>query len=183
MTFPDYEPAQHFRDFHAVITVTLGELIEGGWVDWNEESWHWDYYNEEQYKRVCEKFNNRYWDREIGIIPPLSWKRELLRKLNEIMPKYKIAYKMLDDGVDIMQIGDEYHKARTVYSDFPATQLKTENQDYASNATDNEHETVTQGDWFEKIQQLNDYNDIDVMILNDLDSMFSSFYSVNLNMI
>ena len=182
MTFPDYQPSDGTRDFHAGITVTLGELIEGGWVDWTEASWHWNAYNDVQYKRVCEKINNHFWDREIGVLPPLNWKRELLRKLNEIMPKYNVLYKALDSGVDLLQTSDQYVKNRTVFSDFPATQLKTENQDYASNATDHEAETVTTGDFLEKVEQLKTYNDIDLMIINDIDCMFSSLFSVSLNM-
>lgn len=183
MTLPDYTPFDTKRDFHAVVTVTLGELIEGGWVDWTEESWHWNAYDDEQYTRLCRKINEHYWDREIGILPPLSWKREMLRKLNEIMPKYSAIYKALDNGVDLFQTGDQYAKNRTVFSDFPATQLKTENQDYASNATDYEAETISTGDYLEKIEQLKEYNDVDLMIINDLDVMFTSLFTVNLNTI
>lgn len=178
---PQYETSEPRRDFHAVMTVTLGELIEGGWVDWSEESWHWDSYDDAQHQRVCTKINNRFWDREIGVLPPLSWKRELLRKLNEVMPKYKPLYKRLDDGVNILQVSDTYAKNRNVFSSFPATQLKTETQDYATSATDNESENVVEGDWFERMSHIKDYNDIDVMILDDIDSMFSSFFSVNLD--
>ena len=69
---PPYDMSDAPRDFHAVVTVTLGELITDKWVDWTDPSWHWDAYNDEQYTRVCDKFNAHYWDREIGVLPPGS---------------------------------------------------------------------------------------------------------------
>ena len=178
---PPYDMSDAPRDFHAVVTVTLGELITDKWVDWTDPSWHWDSYNDEQYTRVCEKFNNHFWDREIGVLPPGSWKREVLRKFNEIMPKYKLVYQALENGVDILQDSDTYGKNRNVFSDFPATQIAPQNQDYASNATDNQFETIVQGNFLKKMEKIKDYNDIDLMIINDMDSLFSCFYSVSLN--
>lgn len=178
---PPYDMSDAPRDFHAVVTVTLGELITDKWVAWTDPSWHWDSYNDEQYTRVCEKFNNHFWDREIGVLPPGSWKREVLRKFNEIMPKYKLVYQALENGVDILQDSDTYGKNRNVFSDFPATQIAPQNQDYASNATDNQFETIVQGNFLEKMEKIKDYNDIDLMIINDMDSLFSCFYSVSLN--
>lgn len=178
---PPYDMSDAPRDFHAVVTVTLGELITDKWVDWTEPSWHWDAYSDEQYTRVCDKFNAHYWDREIGVLPPASWKREMLRKFNEIMPKYKLVYQALETGVSVLQVSDTYGKNRNVFSDFPATQIAPQNQDYASNATDNQYETFVQGDFLAKMEKIKDYNDVDLMIINDMDSLFSCFYSVNLN--
>lgn len=180
MPIQPYETGKPPRDFHAVITVTLGELIEGKWVDWTDESWHWDAYNEEQYIRVCAKFDNHFWDREIGVLPPGSWKREVLRKFNEIMPKYKLAYQALENA-NIMQVSDTYGKNRNIFSDFPATQIAPQNQDYATNATDNQFETIVNGDFLEKMKQIRDYDDIDLMIINEMESMFSCFYSVDMS--
>ncbi|MDE5995190.1 MAG: hypothetical protein K2G60_06725 [Oscillospiraceae bacterium] len=169
-------------DFHDVVTVTLGELIEGGMVDWDSPDWTFDSYNEEQRQRLCEKIENRYYFREIGILPPGRWKREFLRKLNEIMPKYKLLYAELEKGVNILQDRDEYGKARNVFSDFPATQLGGENQDYATNGTDAEFENVRDGNYLDRAEQLNKrYNDVDVMILNEMESMFSSLMTVSMN--
>lgn len=176
-----YEPSDSTPDFHAVNTVTLGELIEGKWIDWTDATWHWDSYNDGQYDRVCTKINNHYWDREIGILPPLSWKRELLRKLNEIMPKYKPMYKALDNGANILQTSNNYGRNRNVFSDFPATQLSTANQDYAANATDMNYENIYEGDWMQKASQILAYNDIDMLIIKEIESMFSCFYTASIN--
>ena len=97
------------------------------------------------------------------------------------MPKYKLVYQALENGVDILQDSDTYGKNRNVFSDFPATQIAPQNQDYASNATDNQFETIVQGNFLEKMEKIKDYNDIDLMIINDMDSLFSCFYSVSLN--
>lgn len=170
------------REFHSAISIQLGELIEWGWVKWDDPTWHWDAYNDEQYERLCKKIEDRYWFREIGILPPGQWKREYLRKLNEIMPKYKILYKMIDDnGINIMQDGDEYHKERDVFSEFPQTRLAGD-QDYASNGTDKEYEHLREGSTLDKLEQFaRRYRDVDVMILDDLEVLFSSLSTVSLN--
>lgn len=176
-----FEPCEPLPDWHAVGTIQLGELIECGIVDFSDPSWHWDYYSEEQYERVCEKITNRYFMREIGVIPPGLWKREFLRKMNEVMPKYKPLYKALEDGTSILQTGDQYGKSRDIFSEFPATMLG-DNQDYASNGRDREYENITQGDWVDKATQIAErYNDIDVMILNDIEPLFSCLLTVNMN--
>lgn len=168
-------------EFRSVVTISLGELYESGWYDPSDESWKWDYYSEEQYTRVCDKIVNRYYYREIGIIPPGSWKLAYLRVLNEIMPKYKRLYSLLDTDPDIMQVTDEYEKSRNIFSDFPATQLSG-NADYTSTGTDIERERVTQGDF---AQRYDDYartfRDVDVLVLDDIDFLFTSLLTVNTN--
>lgn len=187
------EPLKRFEDFedyivpdyHAVFSVQLCELINGGWIDFSDESWDFDSYKKfpedrEQRDRFWKKFERRFYFREIGITPPGQWKWEVLRKLDEIMPKYKPAYKLLDDGQNILQHYGEYGKSRVIYSEFPQTMLG-ENEDYASNGTDREHEEIYLGDWIDQIDKLKSYNDIDVMLLNELESMFSQMYTVNIN--
>lgn len=177
-------------DFHAIETIQLGELIESGLFEWDtDENLIWDYYTAEQYDRVMRKFVNRYFYREIGALPYKKWRLFYVRKMNEIMPKYKILYAALDNGTDPLQDsrvkGDKWGKSRNVFSDFPATQLG-DNQDYADNSTDRQYEdmedTVTQGSYLDKALQLQElYNDIDVMILDDCNVLFSSLYSMNMN--
>ena len=174
------EEFQWKRDFHAVVTIKLGELIEAKFYDPNDPTWVWDYYNEEQYQRLCNKFIARYWDREIGILPPGEWKRSYIRKLNEIMPKYKKLYEIAD-GMDTMQIEREYGKDRKIISEFPQTLLGN-NEDYASHGADDEYEKVKEGDPVERIIDMAErYRDIDVMILDDLEMLFSCFISVSIN--
>lgn len=177
-------------DFHAIETIQLGELVNDGLFEWEtDDSLIWDYYSEEQYKRVMGKFVNRYFYREIGVVPYKKWRLFYVRKMNEIMPKYKILYAALDSGTDPLQDsrvkGDKWGKSRNVFSDFPATQLG-DNQDYADNSTDRQYEdmedTVTQGSYLDKALQLQElYNDIDVMILDDCNVLFSSLYSMSMN--
>jgi len=168
-------------EFHSAVTISLGELYETGFYDPAEDSWKWDYYSEEQYTRVCNKIVNRYYYREIGIIPPGAWKVAYLRVLNEIMPKYKRLYALLDTDPDIMQVTDEYEKSRNIFSDFPATQLSG-NADYTSTGTDIERERVTQGDFAQRYDDYaNTFRDVDVLILDDIDFLFTSLITVNTN--
>lgn len=174
-----YEPIE-FDEYHSVFSIQLCELINDGWIDFSDSSWDFDSYNEEQRNRFWKKFERRYYWREIGIMPPKQWKWEVLRKLDEIMPKYKPIYKMLDDGQNILQHYGEYGKSRNIFSEFPQTQLGN-NEDYASNGTDREHEEIYLGDWMEQLEKLKTYNDVDVMILNELETFFSCMFTVNIN--
>lgn len=168
-------------EFHSVVTIELGELIKDGVIDFSKDDWKWDYYNEEQYNRVCKKIQERFWHREISLIPPGFWKREYLRKMNEIMPKYKLLYKRLDDGLNLLQNKSDYGKSRNIHSDFPQTQL-SENSDYASDGHDKEYDHIEEGNVIEKFNDVaKNYNDIDVLILNEIEDLFSCLMTVNMN--
>lgn len=168
-------------DWHSVTTIQFGELYADGWIDFNDESWTFPSYSPEQHNRLCNKIIDRYFYREIGILPPGRWKLAFLRKLNEIMPKYIVLYKLLDNGASPLQTSDTYHKRRHVYSDYPATRLGG-NQDYATTGDDEEYETIVNGDWIEKVSQIaNDYKDVDVMILDELDICFCSILTQNVD--
>lgn len=176
----DYDMRNSNNPYYPSVTITYGELKEAGFINWNDPAWHWDAYDDDQYKRVCKKMDDHFKWREIGVLPPARWHDEFIRKMNEIMPKYKLLYKILADSPDPMQVLSEYHKARHVYSDFPVTQLRAETQDYASNADDNEEERDVQGDFMEKVQALQAYDDVDLQIINDMSSMFTFFNSTTI---
>lgn len=184
-TIPTYEPHETVDDYHAVVTITLGELLTSGGVDWTQSQWSWrdDAYNDAQYERCCKKIENRYYDRELGVMPPGRWRRHFLRLISEIMPILKPLYELTDGNPGIfMSDTDTWHKMRTVFSDFPATQLQ-ESQDYASNATDTQYETITNGDFMSKIRSIRqgDYVDVDVLLLEHLNTCFSPLWTVNIN--
>ncbi len=183
--FPHYTPNDTHDEYHQVVTITLGELLVPGGIDWHTPEWAWreSAYNDTQYTRCCRKIENRYYDREIGVLPPSRWKRHFLRLIDEIMPVLKPLYSAVDGNSGVMLSDmDTWHKMRTVFSDFPATQL-TENQDYASNATDNQYETITNGNFMDKIAHIKrgDYVDIDVLLLDHLEKCFSPLWTVSLN--
>lgn len=185
---PDYEPNDmSWHEWHGVVTIPLGELIDSGWVKWFDDDgtinddWKWDYYDEVQYKRLCKKINERFFWDEIALLPPVRWKQQLIRKLNEVMPKYKPLYEMIAKGYDPLQSSNEYGKSRNIYSEFPETLLNG-NSDYVSNGTDREYEIIKQGDLVEKMMEYaKNYNDVDVMVLNELESLFSALYTVSAN--
>lgn len=183
--FPHYAPNDTHDEYHQVMSITLGELLVPGGIDWDSNEWSWreSAYNDTQYTRCCRKIENRYYDREIGVLPASRWKRHFLRLTDEIMPVLKPLYAAVDGNPSVMLSDmDTWHKMRTVFSDFPATQL-SENQDYASNATDNQYETITNGNFMDKITHIKqgDYVDIDVLLLDHLEECFSPLWTVNLN--
>lgn len=168
-------------EFHSVVTIQLGELIKAGVVDFSDDSWKWDAYSDEQYERLCKKIENRFYYREISIIPVGHWKREYLRKMNEIMPKYKLLYAKLDAGINILQDSNKYGKSRQIFSDFPETMLG-DNSDYASNGNDREYEDIQDGATLDKIADFVErYNDVDVSILNEIETLFSCLLTVSMN--
>lgn len=180
-----FVPGETVPDYHAVTTITLGELLVPGGIDWTSPQWSWrdDAYDDTQYSRCCAKIENRYYDRELGVMPPGRWRRHLLRLIAEIMPVLKPLYELANGNPGIfMSDADTWHKTRTVFSDFPATQLAG-GQDYASNATDMEYETVTNGNYMDKVKAIRqgDYVDIDVLLLEHLDACFSPLWTVSVN--
>lgn len=167
-------PPVHGFDYYDNMTITLGEWYEMGFYRPDEDDWKWDYYNEEQYKRVCVKFLNRYWYREVAVLPSFRWKKFYLEKFNELMPKYKILYKLMDEDWSLLQNEDEFYKSRDIFSDFPATMLG-DNQDYASTGTDREYERVKNGSPLDKYLQFADrFQDVDVLLLDDVEILFGS---------
>lgn len=180
----DYEPIEYapdFDEFHSITTISLGELIRDGVCVWGEPLWLWDYYDIKQYYRVSEKIEQHYWNRDIGFATPNDFRREFIRHMNENMPKWKMAYKAVDDKINLMHDSNTYGKNRSVASDFPATQLNAELSDYASNANDYQFESVHDGDYFDRIVKLKQYNDIDTEIVNSCEKLFSCLFTVNLN--
>lgn len=180
-----FVPGETAPDYHAVTTITLGELLAPGGIDWTTPQWSWrdDAYDDTQYSRCCAKIENRYYDRELGVMPPGRWRRHFLRLISEIMPILKPLYELTDGNPGIfMSDTDTWHKMRTVFSDFPATQLQA-GQDYASNATDTQYETITNGDFMSKVRSIRqgDYVDIDVLLLEHLNTCFSPLWTVNIN--
>lgn len=152
------------------MTVTLGEWHELGFYrPLEDDSWRFDAYSDEQYTRLCGKFLDRFYDREVSNTVPSRWKRAYLRKLNEIMPKYKLLYERVDEGLNPLQESRDREKSRDIFSDFPETMLSG-NSDYASTGNDRESDRLTEGNPVDMlIRYAKMYNDVDVMILDELE--------------
>lgn len=152
------------------MTITLGEWHElGFYKPLDDESWRFDAYDDAQYERLCAKFLNRFYDREVSITVPNRWKRAYLRKLNEIMPKYKLLYARVEQGLNPLQESRDREKSRDIFSDFPETMLSG-NSDYASTGNDREADTMHEGSSTDKaVQFAREYDDVDVMILDELE--------------
>lgn len=168
-------------DFHAVVSIQLCELIDAGFCDDKLTGWEWDKYSDKQDLQLRKKLVNHYFFREIALTPPGIWKHEFIRKMNEIMPKYIRLYKLLDESPELFGADSVYYKSRDIYSDFPQTQLSSENADYATNGRDKEFQRINQVDIIDVTKRINDYNDIDLLIINDMGSLFSCLFSVNTN--
>lgn len=167
-------------DFHSVVSISLGELLREGVITWTMPEMAWRYYDDEQFSRVTEAIENRYFDREIGVLPVRAWMRRFVGRMNEMMDRLRPAYEKLD-GANLMQQADTYGKGRSVGSAFPATQLKPTTQDYASDASDSESESVTEGNFFSQSELLKEYVGLDQRLVDYIDPLFSSLFTVNSN--
>jgi len=167
--------------YYGSYTIKLGELIIDAPLDFSDELWDFDSFDDEQRDRFWKKFQYRYWYHELGIMPFKRWHMELMRIIDERMPVYKMLYQALADGVSIMEIGDTYHKSRHIYSDFPQTMLGGQNQDYASAGNDTESETLQTGNFLDIAAKVKYYDDVDAMLLDDVRPVFSCLSTVSFN--
>lgn len=171
-------------NYNAIYTITLGELIENDIFKWDNEELNWSNvaYSDEQYKRICDYFINRFYFREISIEPYFEWAQMLKRKITyELMPKYKIMYQFLDDDFDIAQTGANYNKGRNIGSTYPET-LLSGNSDYISNGSDTESERIDRGNLLDSyLEYAEKFQAIDKQLLDELECLFISLYTVSLN--
>lgn len=150
--YPDFGSQSEVNEWtgnnvwNAVYTVQLGELIDKGVFDWSLDILDWSgaAYSTEQYNRVCAYFIERFRFREISIEPFYEWATMLHRKLvYELMPKYRIMYKFLDDDFDIARSFYEKHTEHTnLDSATTGNQYGTTNDtaNYSKNGTENSDE-------------------------------------------
>lgn len=169
--------------WNAVYTIQLGELMENGVFDWSKEDLDWSgaAFDEAQYKRVCEYFIQRFYYREISMLPFKQWANFLMRKIVfELMPKYKPLYERIAEGINPLSDGDEYYKNRTIESEYPETLLSS-NADYITDGKDEEYERIKEGPFTEKVVDFSlRYKGIDEMMLDELESLFISLYTASM---
>ena len=165
-------------------TIQLGELIESGVFDWSKDilNWREAALNDAQYERVCRYFVERFYYREISLEPFLQWANILKRKLVfELMPKYKPLYERFSDGVNPLANENEYYKNRTIQSAYPET-LLSENADYITDGRDEEFQRIKEGNFADAEENFAlKYKGIDQLLLDELETMFISMYTANVN--
>lgn len=178
---PEWENSK-IPDFHAVVSIQLCELIDADFFDLSREDWDFGpKYSEEQHKKLCDKITAHFFYREIALTPPGVWKHEFLRKMNEIMPKYMPLYKAIEESPELIGASSEYYKSRNIFSDFPQVQLSGKNGDYASAGNDTQYERIHQLDTLELAEKLKEYQDVDALIIEEIEPLFSCLFTVNVN--
>lgn len=170
-------------DPHDVTSIQLRELISMGAFSWSDPRIDWKAYayDEQTFARLCEYFEQRFMFREISVLPPGRWLQMLGSRIKfELCPKYNPIYAKTADGLDLFATEDRYGKRRNIESGYPET-LLTGNSDYLKSGHDEEYEDVTAGDTFEKFTQLKAFHAIDQQFMDELESFFTSLYTVNVN--
>lgn len=172
------------EEWHDVYTIALGELVADGSFDWSRPELDWSdaAYDDAQYKRVCDYFIQRFYWREISLLPLKKWFMMLRTKLvYELMPKYKPMYERLAQGFAPLGIEDEYYKGRRINSAYPET-LLSGNSDYISDGTDFEEEKVREGETVERYTAyMEQFKAIDTALLDELEEFFTCMYTFAVN--
>lgn len=172
------------EQWNAVYTIQLGELIDSGVFNWDNDLLNWSTaaYDEDQYNRVCAYFIERFYFREISIEPFFEWAKILKRKIvYEIMPKYTPLYARAAEGVNPLANENEYYKNRRIESAYPET-LLSDNADYITDGTDEEFQRIKEGPYVDNMMNYaTAFKPIDEMVLDELESMFISLYTLNIN--
>ena len=183
-SFPEinpFVPCETYPELHGEYSVTLGQLALEGYFTWDDGTWDFPKYSDEQDARLKQKIIDHYFLREIGIQPLAAWKHEFLRKLREIMPKFIPLYEVLDKSPQLLGAYSDYYKSRNIYSDFPQSGLNGQNGDYASTGNDMEYERIRQLDILDLAERLKSYDDVDLMIVESLESLFCSLLTQSYN--
>lgn len=178
--FEQLDHSEHM-DWNSVMSISLGELIDTGYIDFSTPAYDFDSYSDEQRNAFWNKFEARFRYKDISMVPPERWRRRLISILNEWMPRLKPLYAALESGQNPMQTGDEYHKRREIRSEFPQTMLSGR-EDYASSGFDVESETVRTDDFIGTSRRLaTEYRDPDSILLDACERVFSQIYSTHIN--
>lgn len=177
----EYAELDKYPRYNSITSVTLGELYNDGYIVWDDGTWEFPKYSDKQDAQLKQKILEHYKYRDISLIPVMMWKDEFLRTMREIMPKYIYLYGLVDDSPNLLGAGSEYYKSRNVYSDFPQTQLRGANSDYASTGMDMEFERIRQDSIVDIAERLKSYDDVDLMIIKEIEPLFSCILSMNLN--
>lgn len=175
---------QEWSDWHANNTIFFGELIESRF-NWGKEDYFKDMdddFDNNHRERLNQKIEARYFYREICCTPPGKFKHFLVRKLNELLPKYNELYKVRDAGdFHVLRQETKNSKYRHIYSEYPQTQLKGD-ADYATNGQDNAAGSTVDGPPVDMFIDFHDrFDDIDVMIIDQLEVCFWSAMSNTIN--
>lgn len=192
-------------EYHALLTIQLGQLIEGGSFSWNDEPLastmdgliYYTYApgdtkklnpipHRDDIERLQSMFNEKFYWREISITPPGQWRQMLLYKIKyELVPKYKPVYDALRAGdIDPLHSGDEYFKERIIRSDFPETALAGSSEVYGSSGDDREYQKVQTGDGQEILGKYYDsYINIDTAFMRELEVFFTDMYALHENLL
>ena len=194
-----YNEIPTIPEYHALLTIQLGQLIQGNNFNWENEplksAMNGLMYEEngiekdDDIKRLQSMFNEKFYWREISITPPGQWRQMLIYKIKyELVPKYKPIYDALRAGdIDALHTGDEYYKERIINSDFPETNLgkpASENSVFASTGEDREYQKLQTGDGQEILLNYYDkFINVDTAFMRELEIFFTDMYALHENLI
>lgn len=175
-----FNPCAANEDYHAFFSIQLCELVNDGVL--KLEDLEFNAGTDKRKKEIIEAIKGRFWWREISITPVKRWKWQIEAKLNyELMPKYIPLFELVEQGIDPLQVENEYGKDRRIFSEYPET-LLSGNSDYISNGSDSEYEHIRQGAITSEVIKYGEkYQHVMSLLLDELELFFSGLYATNIN--
>ena len=185
MEYPNLTLEPRLKEFHSNVGIKFGELIDEGLITLGSGQWDWRAYNDEQKERIIEQMKRKFYYQELDA-PPHEWQLKFVQTLNEVQAKYNPLYKTLEEGLNPLYSIDEWEKRRDVGSDFPQTRIpNTTNNDYASEGSDMERETIRITDTVDTVKKyIAEYVDVDTAFLEEVQrKVFSCLMAVKMDAI
>lgn len=174
---------KNYVDWHSKHTILFGSLIDDGW-DWGRNDWTSYSMKAENLElirdRINEKIEDRYMFRELGVLPPARFKKHLKSQMNKIMDQQGPIYDRIIEGLDLFSITEE-EVERTVLSEYPQAQLRTQDNDYASSAIENAKNIEKRQYQLDAIEKYNkSFIEPDEAVLENIGICFSRYISFSL---
>ena len=90
-------------------------------------------------------------------------------------------YERVAQGISPFADSDEYYKGREIGSAYPET-LLSGNADYITDGRDEEYERIKEGNPADELENfISKYKGVDEALLDELETMFISMYTLNVN--
>ena len=171
-----------YVDWHSLHTIKFGSLIDDGW-DWGRNDWTTYSMKPENLvlirERINSKIEDRFYFKELGILPPGRFKINLRSHLNSAIDYYGHIYDGFIDELNLFETKEKLVE-RHVVSDYPQSQLNTEVKDYASSAVERAHDIVKTRNPMEILSVFNrDFVEPDEAILKRIEVCFSQLITPN----
>lgn len=170
-----------YVDWHSMNNIVFASLLDTGW-DWGRSAWSaWNVSDEAMAiirPRINRKIEERYYQYELGSIPPAAFAKRLKSRIESAVTKRGFLYQQAFEGIDFSFQELESLKRREINSKYPEALLMTQQEDYLSDGQEEAFlKTLSKAalpglmDFMERVE------DPDEGVLEDIKVCFSQIFS------